>query len=394
MSDLSAGATVALIARREITERTRERAFKITTGVTLLIVVGAIIAIKIFGGGPTTYDVGVGPGQQAVAQVLVAQARQSDTKIQLTELPDAAAARDGLNGGDLDLALVDGKLVVKKDLPAELRSLASYASQQVQAQQTLGDAGVDGATIGKALSPAPPTVQTLEKIDPDRSTRQAVAFIAVILLYGQLISYGITVANGVVEEKSTRVVEILLATVRPRRLLAGKVLGVGAIGLVQLLLIAAVGVATGLATGTFSLSGGVVGIIVQVLVWFVLGYTFYAVLYAAGGATVSRQEDLPNATNLLTFLVVGSFFAAIYASNAAGSTVATVLSYVPPFSALVMPIRYAAGDSTWWEVLVAMGLLIVATAALLSLAARIYENAVLRTGAPTGWRKALRSTSD
>ncbi len=394
MSDLSAGATVALIARREITERTRERAFKISTGVTLLIVVGVIVAIKIFGGGPTTYDVGVGPGQQTVAQALVTQAKQTDTKINLTQLPDAAAASKQLDNGGLDLALIDGTLVVKKDLPADLRSFATVASQQVQAQQTLGDAGVDGATIGKALSPAPPTVETLQKVDPDRSTRQAVAFIAVILLYGQLISYGITVANGVVEEKSTRVVEILLATVRPRRLLAGKVLGVGAIGLAQLLLIAAVGIGTGLATGTFSIGAGVLGIIAQVLAWFVLGFTFYAVLYAAGGATVSRQEDLPNATNLLTFLVVGSFFAAIYASNAAESTVATVLSYVPPFSALVMPIRYAAGDSAWWEVVVSMGLLIVVTAALLSVAARIYENAVLQTGAPTGWRKALRSTSD
>lgn len=394
MSDLSAGGTVALIARREIVERTRERAFKISTGITLLVVVGVIVAIKVFGGGPTTYDVGVGPGQQAVADAMVAQVAQTDTEIELTELPNAAAAEKQLDDGDLDLALVDGKLVVNKDLSGDLRSLASYASQQVQAQQTLGDAGVDGATIGKALSPTPPTVQTLQEVDPDSDARQAVAFIAVILLYGQLISYGITVANGVVEEKSTRVVEILLATVRPRRLLAGKVLGVGAIGLAQLLLIAAVGIGTGLATGAFSLGGGVLGIIAQVLVWFVLGYTFYAVLYAAGGATVSRQEDLPNATNLLTFLVVGSFFAAIYASNAADSTVATVLSYVPPFSALVMPIRYAAGDSAWWEVLVSMGLLVVVTAALLSLAARIYENAVLRTGAPTGWRKALRSTSD
>lgn len=394
MSELSAAGAVALIARREITERTRERAFQITTGVTLLIVVGVIVAIKLFSGGGTTYAVGVGPGQQAVAETMVAQVQQTDTTIELTDLTGAAAAEQQLGSGELDLALVDGALVVDRDLPDQLRTLVIAASQQVQAEQTLAGAGVDPATVTEALSPQAPAVETLQEVDPNQDTRQAVAFIAVFLLYGQLISYGITVANGVVEEKSTRVVELLLATVRPRRLLAGKVLGVGAIGLAQLLLIAAVGLGTGLATGAFSIGSGVLGIIAQVLVWFVLGYTFYAVLYAAGGSTVSRQEDLPNATNLITFLVLGSFFAAVFANSATGSTVAQVLSYVPPFSALAMPIRYAAGESSWWEVLAAMGLLILVTGALLGLAARIYENAVLQTGAPTGWRKALRSTSD
>lgn len=391
---MTSGQAVRLVAAREITERIRQRSFLVSTGITVLLVLAVVIAGALLGDRRTSYDVGVVGGEQTVsgaaAGLLQRQAEAADVTVRLRPLPDDAAAVSAVRAEDVDVALVGGRLVVQRELPDRLQTLATAASQQATAVSTLTGAGVDPETVRLALSPAPPEIVRLEQADPDRDTRRGIAYAGTILLYAQLIGYGIVVANGVIEEKSSRVVEVLLAAIRPRQLLAGKLLGVGALALGQLLLIAGVGLGAGAALGAFSLPASVFGIVGQVFLWFLLGFALFACLYAAAASTVSRQEDLQNATTPLNFALIGSFFAAVYAFNAPGSAATTVLSFVPPFSALVMPVRSAGGDVAWWEVALAVVLMLVMIAALLRLAARVYEGAILRIGARVGWREALR----
>jgi ABC-2 type transport system permease protein len=224
-------------------------------------------------------------------------------------------------------------------------------------------------------------VRTLEASDPERRANRAIAFPAVLLLYGQLIGYGYTVAVGVVEEKATRVVEVLLSTIRPVQLLAGKIIGIGLVGLVQLLIIGGVGLAVAVGIDAIDLPPGAFATLGMVLLWFLLGYAFYSVLFAVAGATVSRQEEVQNTATPMSLVLVASFLAAISALNNPDGTIATVASYLPPTAPLVMPVRVAAGAASGWEIIVSVLLTVAAIAVLVPLSARLYSGAVLRTGA-------------
>jgi ABC-2 type transport system permease protein len=245
--------------------------------------------------------------------------------------------------------------------------------------------GLSPAEIDRALAPPPlPVSRTGEK---DAS---GLAFIVLLVLYGQILAYGVVVATGVVEEKQSRIVELVLSAIRPRDLLAGKVLGVGVVGLVQLLVIGAVGLALSAATGRLDVGGpGVPGALLIALAWFVLGFALYACAYATGGALISRQEELQSATTPITMTVVGSFFVSFAAVNDPSSTLSQVLSFVPPCAPMVMPVRQIAGDAAAWEIAVSVLVMLAAIALLVALAGRVYANAVLRTGARVRLRAAL-----
>jgi ABC-type Na+ efflux pump, permease component len=228
----------------------------------------------------------------------------------------------------------------------------------------------------------------------DNGVRKGIAFVAVIILFGQLIGYGTWVAFGVVEEKSSRVVEILLATLRPWQLLAGKILGIGALALGQLVLVTGVGLAAAVGIGTVSLPAQALGIVGQVLAWFVLGYAFFSSAYAAAACRVSRQEELNNVTGPMTLVLMVSYLVAIYAIRQPKGVLAQVASLVPPFSAMTMPTRTAVGQVAGWQVGLAIALMLAATAALVWLSGRIYAGAILRTGARVRFFDALRGARE
>ena len=121
---------------------------------------------------------------------------------------------------------------------------------------------------------------------------------------------------------------------------------------------------------------------------FLLGYAFYAGVFAAAAARVSRQEEVQNVTTPVTMLLLVSLVAGIYATNEPGSTASAVLSVVPPFSALVSPPRVAAGSEPGWQLLLAVVAMMVAVVVLVRVAARLYEGAVLRTGGRVSLREA------
>ncbi len=211
------------------------------------------------------------------------------------------------------------------------------------------------------------------------------------LLYGQLFGYGVWVATGVIEEKASRVVEVLLSAISPRQLLTGKVVGIGSLGVVQLAFIASFAIVLAKVTGALSISASAVGVAVLVLAWFVLGFAFYAGLFAVSGALVSRMEELQNATVPINIIILVSFFISVGAVQRPDAPVVVLASLLPFSAALAMPVRIVVGAATAPQIVASVLILLGSTALLIPLAGRIYAGAVLRTGARVRLRDAWRA---
>ena len=196
-----------------------------------------------------------------------------------------------------------------------------------------------------------------------------------LLLYGQLIGIGIFVAMGVVEEKSSRVVELLLSTLKPTHLLAGKVIGLGLLGLGQLLVIAVIGLAAGAASGAVDVDGDLLTAAGLALGWFVVGYAFYGAAFACAASLVSRQEDLQSVLTPLQMLLLVGFFLSFAVTDDPDGTLAVVSSFLPPVAPMIMPARIAVGEASTVEIVGAFAVTLGAAAILIPLAARIYSGA-------------------
>jgi ABC-2 type transport system permease protein len=377
---ISTPQAVALVARREIVERIRERSLWVSTGVTILVLAGFLVLPSALGFGGATKGTVAVVGPQAARAAEQARAQQEAFNVSLTvrRVANDAAARKLVNDGDVDVAVLSGA----RDLAA-----AQDADDAVLAAVQAGSQAARGARV-------PPPLPVARSGDTGASDRQGIAFAAVVILYGQLLGYGFWVASGVVEEKSTRVVELLLAAIRPRQLLAGKVLGIGVLGIGQLLLIGACGVLIGSVSGQLEVTGDVVSAVGIVLVWFVLGFGLYSCAFAVAGALVPRQEEVQSVTAPLTIVIVASFFLSFGALDDPGSSLARVLSFVPPSAPMIMPVRLIAGDAPAWEIAASVALTLVTAAALIAIAARVYGAAVLRTGSRVTLRSVWRASAE
>ena len=384
-----AATLVRLVAAREVSTRVRDKNFLISSVILLVLIVGVMVFQIVLAGNASTTAIGLVGGDQNLSRALVAQGEQAGTDVAVRALPDEAAARAAVTDGDVDAALLAGdpadpQLVVERT-GGSAQAVAQGAVATVSTARQLADAGVQ-------LVP-PPRVQVLA-LEPDAAGREQATVVAIIgvgLLYFLLILFGQFVAQGVVEEKSSRVVELLLATMRPWQLLAGKIIGLGLLGLAQIVVMALVGVGGALAFDVVSVPGQLVGTVVSVVAWFVVGYAFYASVFAVAASLVSRQEDLGSVLTPTTILLLVGFIIAIQAAGDPASTLATVTSYVPGLSPLVMPVRIAAGEAAWWEILVAVVLMLVAIAAVVRLGGRVYAGALLRTGGKLKLREALQA---
>jgi ABC-2 type transport system permease protein len=361
-------AIVALVARREVTERLRERSLLISTLITLAILAAIIVVPSAIGlGGTQKNKVAVaGPQAERVARAAQPAARALDARIEIVRVTDDSAVRRAVLSDDADAGITGdaGTIVAHKKLDKTLGVALQQGSRALRTREQ---------------PPPPLPVRALEPTD-DTGKQQSLAFVAVLVLYVQLITYGFWLANGIVEEKSSRIVEVLLATIRPRDLLVGKIIGIGIVGLGQLLLIGVIGSALAVATGTLDLAGDAVGAVGVVLAWFLLGYAFYACMFAVAGALVPRQEDIQNSTGPLTLVLVGSFLLSFRAIDDPGGGLATALSFVPPTAPMIAPVRLIAGEMPLGQVLLSVAAIAAGTCLLVALAARIYANAVLRTG--------------
>jgi ABC-2 type transport system permease protein len=379
---------IAAVTRREITERVREKAFAISTGINIAIIV-VVIVIAALSGGEDRYVVGYsGATEATVVESAVAAGRAAGVEVEAREV-SAGRIDAELKDGALDAVVADGRIRADDEPPDELVALLQGANREVQATATLEQAGVSAEEAQRALSPPPLEVATLEPADDD--DKAGVAFFAILILYGQLLTYGYWVAAGVVEEKASRVVEVVLATIRPAHLLAGKVIGIGLLGLGNLLLTVALGLGVAQVTGALDVDGSIVGAAALALAWFVVGYAFYACAFACAGALVPRQEELQSSMAPLSLTILVAFFAGFAVLNDPDGTIAHVTAFIPMTAPVTMPPRIVTGDAATWEIVASLAVTIGASVALIPLAARIYSGGILRTGSSLKLREAWRA---
>lgn len=403
-SAYSATGMVRRVAAREFEVRVTSKAFIISTAGLLVLSVVGILLVALFGGSdddaPRARTVGVVGGTPELSQALTSTpaatqpAAQPAAPVEVSAVADEADARARIAADELDAVVLgrpDGSYAVLTAtvLPSGLRTQITDAVERSTLDTALARAGVDPLAVRAEVERATVTVESLDPPDPDLVQRTFVAYVAVVLLFFSVFFYGLNVAIGVVEEKASRVVELLLSTIRPLDLLTGKVLGIGAVGLVQLVVVGGAALVASTATGLVTLGGTAVVLFVVVVLWYVLGFVFYALLYAAAGSLVSRQEDVNSVTLPLTLLSFAAFLAAQFSLNSPGNQVVEVLSWIPPFSATLMPLRIAQGDASVLQSIVTLVVMAVAAALVALLASRIYQRSVLATGSKQSLTKVL-----
>ena len=381
-------ALVRLVAAREVSSRIRDKNFIVSSVVIIVLLLGLLAFQVVAGSGDSGSRLGIVGDDGRLGAAVQAQAEAVGVDVEVVDYTDEAAARAAVEDEEVDGVLLDGAgpapelLVTGRD--ATLEALVGGAVSGVAISDRLLEAGVD-------LQSLPEVAVTPLGGSDDDGQRVVVAVIGVVVLYGLLLLFAQFVAQGVVEEKSSRVVELLLATMRPWQLLAGKILGLGLLGLGQIVVIGVVGVTAALALDVVEVPGEVIGTVVTVVAWFVLGYAFYASVFAVAASLVSRQEDLGSVLTPASMLLIVGFVVSVQAAGDPGGTLATVTSFVPGMSPLVMPVRQAGGEAALWEVALAVVLMLLAIALAVRLGGRVYAGALLRTSGRTKIREALRA---
>jgi ABC-2 type transport system permease protein len=386
---------VGLVASREVTTKMRSKAFIITTVATLVLLVGFALVMKIVSGG-SDGTVGVTTRTEALAEPLKAYASRIGETIDVRTV-DEKAGREQVADGSLDALVVGdttgGKLrvVVKKDLDDNLGNALNVLAGQLTLNRAIADLGGDPAQVESSVAKASVDVEPLEEPYPYQSEQLVLGIVAGILIYMSLLLNGQMVAQGVVEEKSSRVVELLLSTIRPWQLMAGKVLGIGFVGLVQMVVVGGVGLVAALGLDVLSIStSAAVGTVVWLVVWYLLGFLMYSLVFAALAALVSRQEDVGGViTPALMFVIVGYVIGISVLPSEPDSALAEFLSVIPVFAPTLMPMRLAMGGVPVWEAALSVGLVLALIPALVWLSGRIYANAVMRSGARVKLKDAL-----
>jgi ABC-2 type transport system permease protein len=375
---MSGRRAITLVARREIRERLRSRAFLWST-VLMLALVGGSAALGEMLKPENTFRVAVtAPAPRGLDAALRRAAEPFDAKVRLRAVTSAAAGREELADERVDalLLLRDDRLVFRANVDTELAAAADTAVRAVR----------------RHLPPAPElTTATLRPPDAGATdAATAVAYIGSLLLFMALAVYGQWVLTGVVEEKNNRVVELILSTVRPRHLLAGKVIGIGLLGFAQLALVAGLA-ATLLAAGVFDAPASLGGSLALVVPWFALGFALYAVAYAAAGALASRQQNAETAGQPVTYTLIAAYFVGYVAlSTDMDGLLANVLTIFPLTSPLVLPARSALVGVPLWEHALAVVLVLGSIYALVRLAGRVYAHGLLHSGPRLNPRTAWR----
>ncbi|GAB3269220.1 ABC transporter permease [Kineosporia babensis] len=409
---------IRLIAGREMSTKLRDKAFIISSLVMLALVALSIIIPALFLGGDDhpKYRLAVSgssAGQIAeVARQNGADAIKADevdddnlltrsgetglpaAELTLVEADTADAATDLVRTESADAALVekaDGTLEIVggSSVDGDLSTLISLSFQSAQTQAVLQEAGVPAEAITALQEIAPPSERLLEGTSENEGVAMVLSLAFALLFYFTALTFGLTIAQSVVEEKQSRVIEILVAATPVRILLAGKVLGNGILALGQVALLLAIGLATASATGQSEAAGLLLSSGGWFLLFFALGFLMLACVWAASGALAARQEDLQSTTMPLQLVLAVPFFAAIYITDP--GTPLKILSYVPFTSPLSMPRRLMIGDAAWWEALISLGIIAATGALLITFAARLYEGSLLRTSTKTSiaaaWKK-------
>lgn len=385
-----------IVAGREIMVKLRDRNFIISTLTTLAIIVVSFAVSFLLSGRAETSTLAVSsPAAAAIAQQATAPGAEAagpftpqDLEVTIDEYPDVAAAEQAVRDGDADAALVgapgDWTLVGTDSVDSSLAGLigATVASDALETNAAAAGTTVDDLAAGSVLGE--------RLLDPEGATDEGVQLIAgfvfVFLFYLAAILFGYAIANSVVEEKQSRIVEILAAAIPLRQLLVGKVVGATVLALGQMVVFVGIGL-IGLSFTEYSaLLPAMAGAAAWYLALFVIGFVALACLFAVSGALATRAEDVQSTSSPVLTLIMIATFGGLFVSG----TWQVVASYIPIMSTVTMPIRLVEGTATWWEPIVAMAVSLVAAALVILVAERIYRRSIMQTGRKLTYREALK----
>lgn len=387
---------VRLVAGREITQRARTKSFLWTTVVLLVLIVLATVGASFLMGSDKTLHVGVTDRTQSLDSPITATADSLGTVVEVVTVTEDDG-RSQVADGELDALVLgsadDFSVVAKETLDLDLTTVLSILDQQATLSAEIDALGGDPAAVSAAVASAQLDIESLEPPPEVDGSQVIAAYIVGILLFIALQTCGQMVAQGVVEEKTSRVVELLLATLRPWQLMAGKVAGIGAIGLAQVALLTGAGVAAASAVGlTDSIRLDLGSTALWATVWFVVGFAMYALLFAALAALVSRQEEVASVTSPILVLMMLPYIVGVsVAPWAPDNPLVAWLSYLPFTSPLIMPIRVALDAVPDWQVYAVLAGNLAIIPLLVWFSGRVYSNAVLRTGSRIKIKDALKA---
>ncbi|MBA1834880.1 ABC transporter permease [Corynebacterium wankanglinii] len=383
--------TITTTAKREV----QILLLKKGTIITLVILLLAILGFIGFAAWQKDKDES-GEAGPAVAAVGVDAQLLNDAGYDGRAAADRDEAEQLVRDGDVKAALVaeaNRWEVVSDGMPStSILTGLEGLSQQYSRAETLHNLGISEADY-EAASPQIEVVPVDVSGDDDTEEhfiRLLTTFVALMVVIFTVITFAAQVGSRVTEEKSSRVVELVLSSVRPLDFLAGKLLGTFIIGFLStavLLLVGGVGLhLSGLADG-LELDWSVFPIL---LIAWALAMLFFGALYAAAGAMVQRTEDLQSTQMPILLLIMATAYIPGFGWMATDTTWMQVLSWIPPFSIFAAPLSFAAGDFTGPQLAGSFALAALVTALVVWFAARIYKRSILNNGSVTKWSQVLR----
>lgn len=328
-------------------------------------------------------------------------ATASLSPLEITSAADDKAARAAVTDGDADAALVpdtaEGKegswKLLADDAPSWLAPMLQESLQKQNEAMLLSENGINPGEFFSKTQSAAVSVESLDEAKDEKMPAMLITLIGVMVMMTAILVFGGAVATSVIEEKSSRVIEIILSTVRPAHLLAGKILGAGLAGIIMMSVLTASAAVALMATGlaeSFDVPWSAVWLLIPC---FVLGYFFFAALYAASASLVSRMEDFQGAQMPVLVFSLITMYVPLFGWSKLDSTFMQIAAWIPPISITTAPLQYAVGNFSALQLVASLLIMVAGVAAVIALAAWIYPRNVLRTGAAVSWKKALTAKS-
>jgi ABC-2 type transport system permease protein len=392
---MSASRQVFELARRDFVQRAKSKAFLMAMALTvgIILIIGPLLSLANREPDPSVVAL-VGELPPGAISLIEIEADRLAVDLELMTYADIDTAEEGIVAGDIAAAIDGNQLVLAEEgqvrLAAALSGGLSAAYREVRATEM----GLTIQEVDTLLYPMVFEQRTLTPAETEEDrAREAGALIGLLLLYISILMFGQFVMMGVMEEKQTRVVEVVLSRVKPAQILIGKVVGIGLLGLIQIVALGAAVVFTLSVIDVADIDlAGIGGKVLAILIlWYLLGYAFYSVMYGALGATISRQEDMQGVAMIPVLLILPGFFLAQLAIVSPDGWMAQVASFLPIWSPMVMAVRSTVSNVPLWQVATSIALILATTWALIRLGGRIYRGAILHSGSKTKLRTAWRS---
>lgn len=395
------------VASREISVKLRDKNFIFSTIFIILIMAASVGISTYFSTKTTTQTIAVADAQsQQLVDGLAALSKDDaaapgapenptaqvmgNDRFEAMTVPDTAALEQAVSDGDAAAGLVrtdaGWEIIGDREIESSVKTTLSSAIAQAGLASNAEAAGTSMAALQEGTVPTERLLAPGAEHDvPPEALRYIAGLVFGFLFYFAAMLFGAAITGSVVEEKQSRIVEILAASVPVRAVLFGKIAGMTLLATAQVALFAIIGL-IGVSFTDYSTVLSALGpAAAWYVLFFVIGFTATASLFAAAGSLASRTEDTQSTMSPILTIVMIAFFASLFVKG----TLQVVLSYVPIISSILMPVRIATGNAAWWEPIIALVITAIAAAGLILLSDLIYRRSMMQTSRKMTYREAV-----